>query len=68
MGLYWNVYDIEELMVVIVTHRYYYLNMRNTIRTFVAEEIYQGLIFPRAKQSKTIHDELTIYSIGLEEN
>ena len=33
--------------------------MRNTIQTFVGKEMYDGLIFPRAKQYKTIEDELT---------
>ena len=35
--------------------------MRNTMRTFVADEMYYGLRFPRAKQYKAIHDELTTY-------
>ena len=29
------------------------------IWTLVAEEMYYGFIFPRVKQRKTIHDELT---------
>ena len=38
--------------------------MRNTIQTLVAEEMYYGLILPRAKQCKTIHDELTIICLS----
>ena len=33
--------------------------MRNTIRTLLAEDMYNGLTFPRAKQYK-IHEELTM--------
>ena len=33
--------------------------MRNTIQTLVAEEMFYSLAFPRAKQYKTIHNELT---------
>ena len=39
------------------THRYNSYRIRNTIQTLVAEEMYNGLPFPRAKQYKTIHDE-----------
>ena len=41
------------------TRSYNYLSTKNTIRTFVAVEMSYGLIFPRAKQCKTIHDEFT---------
>ena len=34
------------------------------IRTLLAVEIYYGLIFPRAKEYKTILDELTIYLLS----
>ena len=37
------------------------------IRTLVAEEMNYGLIFPRAKQCKTIHDKLTIAYLLLEQ-
>ena len=33
--------------------------MKNTIQTLVAEEMYYGFTYPRAKQNKTIHDSLT---------
>ena len=42
------------------THRHICKRMRNIIRTLVAEEIYYGITFSRAKQYKTIHDESAI--------
>ena len=41
-----------------LTHCYNYLRVQDTIRTFVAEKVYYGLITPRANQCKTTHDEL----------
>ena len=34
------------------------MSMRNTIRTLVAEEMFNGLLFPAAKRYMTIHKEL----------
>ena len=42
-------------------HSYIYLSLINTIQTLTAEEMYYGISFPRAKQCKTIHDELTTF-------
>ena len=39
--------------------------MRNTIRTLVAEEMYYSSTFSRAKQHKTIHDDMN-YMKGYE--
>ena len=40
------------------THHPNYLSVKDTIWTLVAEEIYYGLIFPRTKQYKIIHDRI----------
>ena len=37
------------------------MDIQDTIGILVAEEMYYGLIFPLAKQYKTVRDELTIY-------
>ena len=39
---------------------------QTTNRTLITEEMYYGLIFPRTKQYKAIHDELTIYYLSPE--
>ena len=49
-------------------HHYNYLSVNNTIRSLIAEEMYYGLLFSRAKQCKTILDELTTYLLPAEEN
>ena len=66
-------YTIDDLNVGILkllVSEYYNLLLqlfqreKKTIRSVVAEEIYHGLIFPRAKLYETIHKKLTIYFIA----
>ena len=62
----WRFVFLHLLYLSPIVHRHNSLNVRNTIWTFVAKEMHNGLIFPPVKQCETINDELTIYLLPVQ--